>query len=145
MLCLAGTYGHCHASGCCICIKLCCHLRPAGITTQPSRHPALALQVIIDCTASSYVPQFYRRWMEQVRSERFRLCFLLAVVLPEEGVMLLDTATFGSVRCELLSVLLTAGLPAVCIELDALLVPLASLWCVSGGCRAPTLSPPTGS
>lgn len=32
-------------------------------------------QVIIDCTASSYVPQFYRRWMEQVRLAGLGSCY----------------------------------------------------------------------
>lgn len=36
-----------------------------GVLTQHLRSTAAAHKVIIDCTASTYVPQFYRRWMEQ--------------------------------------------------------------------------------
>lgn len=37
-----------------------------GVLTQHLRDSPLPHKVIIDCTASAYVPQFYRRWMEQV-------------------------------------------------------------------------------
>lgn len=36
-----------------------------GVLTQHLRSSPLPHKVIIDCTASTYVPQFYRRWMEQ--------------------------------------------------------------------------------
>ncbi|PRW51144.1 homoserine dehydrogenase [Chlorella sorokiniana] len=36
-----------------------------GVLTQHLRSCSVEHKVIIDCTASSYVPQFYRRWMEQ--------------------------------------------------------------------------------
>ncbi|KAI3426930.1 hypothetical protein D9Q98_006874 [Chlorella vulgaris] len=36
-----------------------------GVLTQHLRDSPLPHKVIIDCTASAYVPQFYRRWMEQ--------------------------------------------------------------------------------
>lgn len=39
-----------------------------GVLTQHLRALPLPHKVIIDCTASAYVPQFYRRWMEQVGS-----------------------------------------------------------------------------
>jgi aspartokinase/homoserine dehydrogenase 1 len=36
-----------------------------GVLTQHLRDSPLPHKVVVDCTASAYVPQFYRRWMDE--------------------------------------------------------------------------------
>ncbi|EFN56653.1 hypothetical protein CHLNCDRAFT_57539 [Chlorella variabilis] len=58
-----------------------------GVLTQHLRALPLPHKVIIDCTASAYVPQFYRRWMEQVGSSLLPpwvVCF--AWLRPGRGI-----------------------------------------------------------